>query len=348
MTKKPIAFGEQNSELLLYQTEDGVTRIDVRLVNETVWLTQAQMAELFQKDKRTVSEHIQNIFAEGELSEDSAVRKSRTTAADGKEYLANFYNLDVIISVGYRVKSHHGTQFRQWATQRLREYIIKGFALDDARLASGRTTDSYFDELISRVRTIRTSEYNLYRKVCEIYATSFDYDSRSGITQEFYATVQNKMHWAVHGHTAAEIIKKRANASRLNMGLTSFKSKTIHASDVTTAKNYLTGKELKQLELLVDQYLSFAELQAMNRRPMHMKDWKQKLDAFLTLNDREILKNAGRISKQTAYDHALTEYEKFSSRKTKQQNANDLKDLETRMKEIPSSKSKRGKTRHEV
>ena len=343
MTPKSTKYIGHNSELLLYQTEDGLARIDVRLVDETVWLTQAQMGDLFQKDKRTISEHIQNIFTEGELVEDSVVRKFRTTAADGKDYLTSYYNLDIIISVGYRVKSQRGTQFRQWATQRLREFIIKGFTLDDERLASGRTANSYFDELIARVRTIRTSEYNLYRKVREIYATSYDYDSHSDVTQEFYATVQNKIHWAIHGHTAAEIIRKRANAKQPNMGLVSIKGKTIQGIDVTVAKNYLSEDELKQLELLVDQYLSFAELQAMNRRPMYMKDWKEKLDAFLTLNDREILKNAGSISKKIADEHALAELRKFRSLQVEHENLEDLKALEDTIKKIPSTKGNRKK-----
>ncbi|MDD5585517.1 MAG: virulence RhuM family protein [Alphaproteobacteria bacterium] len=341
MTKKPIAFDGKNSELLLYQTEDGATRIDVRLVNETVWLTQAQMADLFQRDRSVITKHIRNIFDEGELKEPSVCANFAHTGTDKKTYQVQYYNLDVIISVGYRVNSHRGTQFRQWATQRLREYIIKGFALDDTRLSSGRTTDSYFDELISRVRAIRTSEYNLYRKVREIYATSFDYDSHSDITREFYATVQNKMHWAVHGNTAAEIIKKRADAKKPNMGLTAFKGQSVHAADAIKAKNYLTEGELKQLELLVDQYLSFAELQAMNRRPMHMKDWKGKLDAFLKFNDREILGNAGRISKQVADDHALAEYHKYRTRQVDAANANDLKTLDKQIKEIPGHKRKR-------
>jgi len=340
MTKTPTTG--HKSEILIYQTEDGLTRIDVRLVDETVWLTQTQMAELFQKDKRTISEHIGNIFEDKELEENSVVRKFRTTAADGKEYLTNFYNLDVIISVGYRVKSLRGTQFRQWATQHLREFIIKGFTMDDERLASGRGPDNYFDELLQRVRAIRTSEYNLYRKVREIYSTSIDYDTRAEITQEFYATVQNKLHWAIHGHTAAEIIHKRADASQPRMGLTSYKGKAIRTTDVTTAKNYLKADELKQLELLVDQYLSYAELQAMNKRPMYMKDWKEKLDAFLTFNDREILDNPGRISKKLADTRALGELQKYRATQVDQANDTDMKELETSMKRL--SKPKPGKT----
>lgn len=343
MTKKPMRYTGHESEILLYQTEDGLTRIDVRLVDETVWLTQMQMAELFQKDKRTISEHIGNIFEDGELAEDSVVRKFRTTAADGKEYLTNFYNLDVIISVGYRVKSLRGTQFRQWATQHLREFIIKGFTMDDDRLASGRGPDNYFEELLERVRAIRTSEYNLYRKIREIYATSIDYDTRAEITQEFYATVQNKLHWAIHGHTAAEIIHKRADASQPRMGLTSYKGKTIRTTDVTTAKNYLTTEELKELELLVDQYLSFAELQALNKRPMYMKDWKEKLDAFLTFNDREILDNPGRISKKLADSHALGELQKYRAAQVDQVNAADVKALEASMKQLPKAKTRKPK-----
>jgi hypothetical protein len=250
------------SDILLYQTEDKKTKIEVRLEGETVWLNQSQMAELFQTSKQNISLHIRNIFEEGELREESVVKEYLTTAADGKRYSTLHYNLDVIISVGYRVKSHRGTQFRIWATQRLREYLVKGFALDDQRL-----------------------ERMFYQKVTDIYATSIDYDEHAEITRTFFASVQNKFHYAIHKHTAAELILERANAEKPNMGLTTWKNAPdgpIRKSDVTIAKNFLTEPELKQLNLIVDQYLSFAELQAQQRKPMHMADWARKLNDFLT------------------------------------------------------------------
>jgi hypothetical protein len=285
---------EQESEILIYQSRDGHTKVDVKVVGETVWLTLNQLAELFQKAKSTVSEHISNIFEEGELTEESTVRFFRTVQTEGGRAITRdleHYNLDVIISVGYRVRSQVGTHFRIWATQRLREYIIKGFVLDDERLKQAR--DPYFDELLARVRDIRSSEKVFYRKVCDIYATNIDYDARSEMSREFFAKVQNKFHWAIHGHTAAELIMQRADSTRLNMGLTNFPGEQIKKTDVTVAKNYLDEDELKQLNLIVSQYLDFAELQAMNRKPMHMQDWVSKLHGFLTLNDREILDDAG-------------------------------------------------------
>jgi hypothetical protein len=297
------------SEILLYQSEDGETRIDVRLVDETVWLNQAQMAALFQRDRSVVAKHIKNIFDEGELDEDSVCAFFAQTADDGKTYQVAHYNLDVIISVGYRVKSLRGTQFRRWATQRLKEYIIKGFVMDDERLSQAR--DDYFDELVQRVRAIRTSERRFYQKITDIYATSMDYDASQTVTQEFFATVQNKFHFAIHGKTAAEVIKARADASEPLMGLTSFKGARVQASDVTIAKNYLTEDEIASLNRIVDQYLSFAEEQAARRIPMMMKDWITKLHGFLTLNDREILQGAGKVSKKDADRIAHTEFEKY-------------------------------------
>lgn len=244
---------EPKSEIILYQTEDNRTRIEVRLENETVWLTQKQMAELFQKDVRTINGHIQNLFEEGELVPESVIRKYRITAADGKSYETQHYNLDVVISVGYRVKSHRGTQFRIWATQRLREYIVKGFTLDDERLKQGGTQNEYFDELLQRIREIRLSERNFYRKICDIYQTSVDYDPTAEVTQLFFQTVQNKMHWAVHGQTAAEVILGRADATQPHMGLTSWKGARPRKPDVAIAKNYLTEQELKKLSLIVTQ-----------------------------------------------------------------------------------------------
>ena len=301
-----------NSEILIYTTDDGGIRIDVQMVDATVWLTQAQMSQLFEKDKRTISEHIRNVFNEGELDENSVVRKFRTTAADGKNYKVMYYNLDVIISVGYRVKSHRGTQFRQWATGRLREYIIKGFTLDDKRLREGRTATDYFDELIDRIRDIRASEANFYQKIKDIYRDcSIDYDPHAETSQQFYQMVQNKLHWAVHGNTAAELIAARADADKPYMGMTSFKGEKPRKADSTIAKNYLNEEEIGLLNLIVNQYLDFAELQAKRRQQMTMKDWTAKLDDFLRLNDMEILEGLGKISKKQADDMAHLEFKEY-------------------------------------
>jgi hypothetical protein len=303
----------QKSELILYQTEDGKARISVRIEGETVWLSQKQLAELFQKDIRTINEHIRNIFEERELEANLVIRKFRITAADAKSYDTLHYNLDVIISVGYRVKSHRGTQFRIWATQRLREFIIKGFTLDDERLKQGGG-GNYFEELLARIRDIRSSEKIFWRKVLEIYATSIDYDSNEEISQGFFATVQNKMHWAAHGHTAAEIIAGRADATRPQMGLTSWTGSRPRKSDVAVAKNYLQADELEALNRIVTVYLEFAELQAQSRRPMYMRDWIAKLDDFLRLSEREILIHAGKVSHEVAAEKAEAEYEEFRIR----------------------------------
>jgi hypothetical protein len=301
---------DRPSEFLLYQTEDGQTRLEVRFSGETVWLSLNQMANLFQRDKSVISRHIKNVFVEGELRPEAVVAEYATTADDGKTYRVEYYNLDVIISVGYRVRSLRGTQFRIWATQRLREYIVKGFALDDERfkrLGGGQ----YFEELLARIRDIRSSEKVFWRKVLDIYATSIDYDPDNDLSRQFFATVQNKMHWAAHGHTAAEIIATRADASRPHMGLTSWSGTRPSKPDVGVAKNYLREKELDALNRIVSFYLDFAELQALNRRPMHMKDWIAKLDDFLRLSEREILTHPGRISHKTALAKAHAEYEKF-------------------------------------
>jgi len=299
------------SEILLYQTDDGTTRVEVRLAGETVWLNQNQMADLFLTTKQNVGQHIRNVFAEGELAPESVVKDFFTTAADGKQYRTKHYSLDVIISVGYRVKSHRGTQFRIWATQQLRSYLVKGFALDDRRLKEGGSTDRYFDELLERIRDIRTSERMFYRKVADIYATSIDYDPASDLTQTFFATVQNKFHFAITGQTAAELIAKRADAGKPNMGLTNWPGSRIIRKDVTVAKNYLSEDELGLLNLIVDQYLSFAEAQARQKKVMTMTAWIEKLHAFLALNEKEILRGAGKVSKQLADDLALREYDKF-------------------------------------
>ena len=303
-----IMATNDQSKIILYQTEDKKTKVQVQMDGETVWLTQDQMAELFEKGRSTVTEHILNIFKEGELEERSVCRDFRRTGADGKVYRVKHYNLDVIISVGYRVKSVRGTQFRIWATQRLREYIIKGFALDDERLKQGGGRARYFEELLQRIRDIRSSERNLYQKVTDIFATSVDYKKDDNLTRKFFANIQNKMHYAVHGRTAAEIIHERADSKKPMMGLTNFKGKYITAGDVKIAKNYLSEKELEQLNLIVSLYLDFAELQASNERPMKMADWVSKLDEFLKLSEKQLLADAGKISAEKAGLKAGSEF----------------------------------------
>ena len=299
---------ESGGEFLLYQTEDGRSRIEVRMQGETVWLTQDQMAQLFSKAKSTINEHIKNIFKEGELVEEQVMRKFGNSEFSTKP--THYYNLDVIISVGYRVKSLRGTQFRIWATQRLREYIIKGFALDDERLKEAGG-GNYFDELLARIRDIRSSEKAFWRKVLDIYSLSIDYDPHADYSREFFAVVQNKMHWAAHGHTAAEIIEGRVDASKRHMGLTSWSGNRLSKSDVEIAKNYLNERELEILNRIVTIYLDFAELQAFDRKPMYMRDWIAKLDDFLKLSGRELLDHAGTVSHENAIEKARTEYEKF-------------------------------------
>ncbi len=306
MSNEPLP----QSEIILYQTEDGGTRLQVRLEGETVWLSLNQMADLFQRDKSVISRHIKNLFSDGELVRSSVVAESATTAADGKTYQVEFYNLDVIISVGYRVKSLRGTQFRIWATQRLREYIVKGFTMDDERLKQSGG-GAYFDELLERIRDIRSSEKVFWRKVLDIYATSADYDPRAEASQLFFATVQNKMHWAAHGHTAAEVIVDRADAAKPNMGLKTWPGSRPRKTDVAVAKNYLNEQELGDLNLIVSLYLDFAELQARSRRVMTMGDWIAKLDDFMRISDREILTHAGHVTHEAALARAEAEFEKF-------------------------------------
>lgn len=302
-----------NGSIILYQTEDGKSRIEVTLCNDTVWLTADQMAELFQRNKSTISRHIKNVFEDGELNPDSVVAFFATTAADNKKYQVAYYNLDMVISVGYRVKSHRGVQFRIWATQVLREYLVKGFAMNDDLLkrAGG---GNYFDELLSRIRDIRSSEKVFYRKILEIYALSIDYDPRTEATMQFFKTVQNKMHYSVHGHTVAEIIYERANAEKDFMGLTSWTGALPKRTDAEIAKNYLSSDELDTLNRIVSLYLDFAELQAKSHKPMYMKDWIQKLDDFLKLSGKELLSHAGKISAELAKQKADTEYDKFKER----------------------------------
>jgi hypothetical protein len=301
------------SDLLFYQTEDGRARIEVRFQDETAWLNQKQMAELFQVSVPTVNEHIRNIFREGELRAEPTIRKFRIVQKEGSREVVrevDHFNLDVIISVGYRVKSHRGTQFRIWATQRLREYIIKGFTLDDERLKQAGG-GNYFDELLARIRDIRSSEKVFWRKVLDIYATSIDYDPNTDMSREFFAVVQNKMHWATHGHTAAEIISARSDAGRPHMGLTSWTGAKLTLADAEIAKNYLTHEELDTLNRIVSIYLDFAELQALNRKPMYMKGWVAKLDEFLKISERDILTHGGNVSHEQAIEKARIEYEKY-------------------------------------
>ena len=305
--------GRPQGDIILYQTEDGQSRIDVTLSDDTVWLTADQMAELFQRNKSTISRHIRNVFESGELKPDSVVAFFATTAADGKNYNVAYYNLDVIISVGYRVNSHRGVQFRIWATQVLREYLVKGFAMNDDLLkrAGG---GNYFDELLARIRDIRSSEKIFYRKILEIYALSIDYDPRAEATQKFFKTVQNKMHFSAHGHTAAEIIYSRADADKDFMGLTSWTGALPKRTDAGIAKNYLSPDELDTLNRIVSLYLDFAELQAKSHKPMYMKDWIRKLDEFLSLSGKDLLTHAGTVSAEIAKQKADTEYDKYQKR----------------------------------
>ena len=326
-----------NSEIFIYNTEDGLTKIEVMLENESVWLTLNQLAELFQRDKSVISRHIKNVFAEGELVRDLVVAKNATTAADGKTYEVEYFNLDVIISVGYRVKSHRGTQFRIWATNRLKELIVKGFVLDDERLKSGGKMN-YFDELLERIRDIRSSEKVFYQKVKDIYLTSIDYNKDANTTREFFQIIQNKLHHAIHNRTAAELIKERVDADKENLGLTTWKNKRIRKEDVLIAKNYLTEAELQQLNLLVEQYLAFAESQALAKRPMYMKDWIAKLDDILQLNELDILQDAGKVTKKLAEEIAVKEYEKHKEKQRLIESDESIKELENDIKLIKGKK----------
>ena len=297
-------------EILIYRTEDGQTKLDVKLENETIWLSLDQMAELFQRDKSTVSRHIKNVFQEGELDPSSVVANFATTAADGKNYQVDYYNLDVIISVGYRVKSIRGTQFRIWATARLKEYMIKGFTLDDERL-KGNGGGAYWKELLDRIRDIRSSEKVLYRQVLDLYATSVDYDPKSAESIAFFKIVQNKLHYAAHGHTAAEVIYDRADAEKPFMGLKTFAGESPVLKDISIAKNYLNEDELRVLNNLVSGYFDLAEINAIEHKPMYMSDYVEQLDAVLSSGGRKLLKDAGRVSHQQAIEKATNEYRKY-------------------------------------
>ncbi len=329
-----------SSQILIYQSETGETKIDVRLEDETVWLTQKLMAELFQTTVPNINTHLKNIFEEGELNQKATIKKSLIVRKEGNREVSReveFYSLDAIISVGYRIKSHTATRFRQWATERLKEYIVKGFILDDERLKNPDLPYDYFEELSRRIQDIRTSEKRFYRKITDIYALSVDYDPTQEISINFFKTVQNKLHWAITGQTAAEIVHDRADHKKANMGLTNWRGAKVRKQDVAIAKNYLNEEELKVLNNLVEQYLIFAEGQAMQRIPMYMKDWVEKLNGFLSLNNRNILEHAGKISHELAEEHAKKEYDKFHQERLKGE-AEQGGGFEEAVKKLPKRK----------
>lgn len=301
-------------ELILYTTEDGATQLHLRAEDGTVWLMQAEIATLFQTTKQNISLHAKNVLAEGELVAEAVIKERLTTASDGKNYRTLFYNLDMILAIGYRVRSHRGTQFRQWATAHLREFLVKGFVMDDARLKDPAGWD-YFDELLERIREIRASEKRFYQKVRDIYTTAVDYDGKSDAAKLFFSKVQNKMLWAITGRTAAELISQRADPAQPNMGLQSWKGARVRQQDVTTAKNYLGTDELHELDRIVVMYLDYAEDQARRRKAMTMQEWENKLDAFLTFNERDVLTHAGQISAQIAEQLALDRYAQFDAQR---------------------------------
>ena len=338
---------EASDNMLIYQSEDGKIKIDVRFENETVWLSLDQMAILFGRDKSTISRHIKNIFEEGELQTPSVVANYATTAMDGKTYQVDYYNLDVIISVGYRVKSRQGTQFRIWATQRLREYIIKGFALNDERFKTG-SSYNYFKELLDRIREIRLSEKVFYQQIKDIYATSIDYNPSAEITLAFFKEVQNKLLWAVSGKTAAELMYYRANASLPMMGLTSTeKEGKVTKDDVLIGKNYLNEKEIGQLKLIVEQFLAYAEAQALAEKPMYMSEWVQKLRLVLTMNEKNILEHAGTISHEAAVAKATKEYIAYKEQQRKIERLESIKQLDQDLKRIAPRKNNKKKENNE-
>lgn len=333
----------RGGEILIYQTEGGQTKLEVRLEGETLWLTQAALAELYQTTIPNINIHIKNIYEEDELSEEATVKDYLIVQTEGGRQVrrqVKHYNLDMILSVGYRVKSHIATRFRQWATQRLREYLVKGFVLDDERLKNPDHPFDYFDELLRRIQDIRTSERRFYQKITDIYATSVDYDPTDEISLTFFRTVQNKLHWAITGMTAAEIIHRRADADKPNMGLTNWRGEKVRKADVAIAKNYLNADELAALNNLVEQYLVFAEGQAMRRIPMYMKDWVQKLHGFLSLNERDILHHAGAISHEMAKELAEKEYDKFN-RKRIAWSDTQASDFDKTIQQIPAGKKKK-------
>lgn len=328
-----------NGNVLIYQSQNGQIKVDVRFENETVWLSIDQMATLFGRDKSTISRHIKNVFEEGELTAQSVVANFATTASDGKIYQVDYYNLDVIISVGYRVKSQQGTQFRIWATQRLKEYLVKGFTLNDERLKTG-SSYNYFKELLDRIREIRLSERLFYQQIKDIYATSIDYDPSDEMTTSFYKEVQNKLLWAISGQTAAELIYYRSNAELPMMGLTSTeKDGKITKADIKVGKNYLNEDEMQQLKLIVEQFLAYAEMQAMAQKPMYMRDWVQKLRLILTMNEKNILEHAGSISHDLAVSKASKEYEAYKLRERAIEHLDSIKELNQDFKRIEAKRT---------
>ena len=333
---------DSRGEIIIYQAEDGMTKIDVRFEDETVWLTQAQLCDLYQTSKSNISEHIKHIFEEGELEEDSVVRKFRTTAADGKNYNVTYYNLDMIISLGYRVKSIIATQFRRWATARLKEYMLKGFALDDERL-KGHGGGDYWKELLDRIRDIRSSEKVMYRQVLDLYATSMDYDPSSPESVRFFKIVQNKLHYAAHGHTAAEVIFQRADAEQEFMGLRSFAGEFPVMRDVEIAKNYLNEDELRVLNNLVSGYFDFAEISAIEHRPMYMADYIRQLDSILSSGGRALLTGAGTVTHAAAMEKAHNEYRKFQQKTLTPVEEAYLESIKAAEKEV-KRKTKKGKS----
>ena len=337
------------SEIVFYQGEDGNGRIQVRLDGGTVWLTQRLLAELYQVAVPTIHEHISNIFEEAELDPGSTVRKFLIVQVEGAREVrraVDHYNLDVILAVGYRVRSHRGAQFRRWATERLREYVVKGFVLDDERLKEGRTLGAdYFDELLQRIREIRASEKRFYQKIRDLYTLSVDYDPNTDETRAFFKIVQNKLHWAITGRTAAELIAERASAEKPNMGLTTWKGAKVRRGDVTVAKNYLNETEIRSLNRIVTRYLDYAEDQAERRRPLYMRDWREKLDAFLKFDEREILSNAGRVSAEVAEKLALDEFEKFEKHRIAEEAASSDDTFEAAAKQIGAAAGKKPRPR---
>ena len=335
------------SSIILYQTEDGRTRVQCRFENETVWLTQAQLSELFQRERSVITKHIRNLFEEGELVEEAVCATFARTAADGKTYQTVYYNLDVIISVGYRVKSHRGTRFRQWATARLNEYLLKGFTMDDERLKNppGKGHVDYFDELLERIRDIRASERRVYLRVREILALAADYSPSEPETQAFFQMVQNKLHFAATGKTAPELIAERADSSQPNMGLTAWKSGVVRKGDVTVAKNYLREAEINELNRIVVMFLDFAEDQARRRKQIFLHNWQTRLNDFLRLNERDILPDAGKVSREKADAIAEQEYDLFAARcraQIENEAENDiLKRLEDKVKKLPEARKPR-------
>lgn len=334
------------SEVILYSSEDGVTHIQVRLEDRTAWLSQRQLAELFQKDVRTINEHIQNIFEEGEADPSATIRKYRIVQTEGNRSvsrLVDFYSLEVILAVGYRVRSPRGTQFRRWATERLREYLVKGFVMDDERLKEGRGPGAdyadYFEELLERIRDIRASEKRFYEKLRDLWKLAVDYDPKSEESREFFQIVQNKMHWAATGRTAAEIIAERADAAKPNMGLTNWKGAKVRKGDVTIAKNYLTEDEVRSLNRIVTMYLDYAEEQASRRRQLYMRDWRDKLDAFLQFNERDVLQDAGKVSMEVAKRLATDAYDRFHARRLAEE-ASEADEFEREAKRL-SEKGKK-------